>query len=222
MTHPGPPDQPEADTTRDRLLEAAERLFAENGFDGASVREVTTAARCNIASVNYHFGTKDNLYREVFQRRLSALRELRISRLNEALEQAGESATVELVLETFTSAFLEPLANESDGRLIIKLMAREMLDPHLPTEVFFKQMIDPVSQCLSDALRKVAPGLDKRSAALCVHSVVAQLVHVIHYARLRYGTDAVGWPGSDLELMARHVTRFSTAGVRSLAQGDPS
>jgi len=222
MTLDGPPAQSEGDTTRDRLLEVAERLFAEKGFDGAPVREITTAAGCNIASVNYHFGSKENLYAQVFQRRLSALREMRVSRLERALEEGGEKASVELVLETFTTAFLEPLADESEGRLIMELMSREMLNPHLPAEVFFEQMIDPVSDSLARTLRRVAPGLDDRSAKLCVHSVVGQLVHVIHYARLRFGADAAKWPGTDLELMARHITRFSTAGVQALAAGGSS
>ncbi|NOZ93160.1 MAG: CerR family C-terminal domain-containing protein [Acidobacteria bacterium] len=210
----------ESDTTRERLLESAERLFAERGYDATSVREITQAAHCNVASVNYHFGGKDNLYLQVFQRRLDALRRIRTGRLEQALEEAGDDADVELVLSTFTASFMEPLIDESEGRLIMELMAREMLDPHLPRHVLFETMIDPVRRSLASALRQVAPGLDQVSAELCVHSIVGQLVHVIHHARLRHGPDAPSWPAEELERMARHITRFSTAGVLAVAGGD--
>jgi len=212
-------DGPDTDTTRERLLEAAERLFAEKGYDGTSVREITQAARCNVASVNYHFGGKDNLYLQVFERRLDALRRLRTGRLEQALEEAGDTANVRLVLATFTASFMEPLIDESEGRLIMELMAREMLDPHLPRHVLFETMIDPVRKSLASALRRVAPGLDEENAELCVHSIVGQLVHVIHHARLRHGIDAPSWPADELDRMARHITRFSTAGVLAVASG---
>jgi AcrR family transcriptional regulator len=57
--------------TREQLLDAAERLFARRGFDATSVREITGAAACNLAAVNYHFGGKRALYREAFRRRLA-------------------------------------------------------------------------------------------------------------------------------------------------------
>jgi len=70
-----PQAQPPLETreTRDRLLEEAEPLFAERGFEATSVRDITAAAGANLAAVNYHFGGKDKLYREVFRRRLTAL-----------------------------------------------------------------------------------------------------------------------------------------------------
>jgi len=203
------------DATRERLLNAAERLFAAKGFAGTSVREITSAAGTNIASVNYHFGGKQNLYREVFHRRLASLRELRTSRLSEALQTAGDGATLELVVSTFTAAFLEPLIHDSEGRLFIELMAREMLSPHLPREVFFEEMIDPVQKSLAVALRRVEPRLDDSSARNCVHSIVGQLTHVIHLSRLRLGVDSELWPTAELQRIADHIIRFSVGGVRA-------
>ena len=55
---------------RNRLLDAAERLFAENGYNGTSIRDLTSAADCNIAAVNYHFGGKDKLYIQMFHRQM--------------------------------------------------------------------------------------------------------------------------------------------------------
>ena len=59
----------QGDPTRERILDQAEILFAQKGYQAVSVREITTAARCNLAAVNYHFGNKENLYLEVFRAR---------------------------------------------------------------------------------------------------------------------------------------------------------
>ena len=75
-------------STRQRILGAAEELFAERGFAAASLRQVTAAAKVNLAAVNYHFGSKDNLIEEVFRRRLDELSRRRLERLA-AIEAAG-------------------------------------------------------------------------------------------------------------------------------------
>ena len=90
--------------TRERLLEAAERLFAERGFRATSVRALTSEARCNVASVNYHFGGKEGLYREMFRRRLVVLREQRIAGIRRAMDEAGGGASLEVTLGAFTRA----------------------------------------------------------------------------------------------------------------------
>src|SRR5665213_146174 len=69
-------------STKERILGAAEVLFAQRGFDGASLRQLTTAAGVNLAAVNYHFGSKDKLVEEVFRRRLDALNASRLAALD--------------------------------------------------------------------------------------------------------------------------------------------
>ena len=71
--------------TKNRLLDAADALFCEKGFDGVSVRELTAAAGCNVAAVNYYFGGKDNLYAEMFRRQFGMM----IQRNMEALMEAS-------------------------------------------------------------------------------------------------------------------------------------
>src|SRR3989449_8498487 len=94
--------------TRERLLDTAERLFAEHGFRAVSVRVITSHAGCNVAAVNYYFGGKENLYREMFRRRLVALREQRISSIRQAMTEAGSGAGLELPLRAFTTPVLQP------------------------------------------------------------------------------------------------------------------
>ena len=72
-------------STKDRILSAAEELFAQHGFSGTSLRQVTGRADVNIAAVNYHFGSKENLVNEVFRRRMDEMSDHRLDALKAAL-----------------------------------------------------------------------------------------------------------------------------------------
>ena len=94
------------DTTRLSILDAAERCFAEGGFDGVSLRTITDVAGVDLALVNYHFGSKDNLLREVIARRARIVHDERVRALEMARRDAGaQSPSVEAI----ATAFLEPL-----------------------------------------------------------------------------------------------------------------
>ena len=206
-----PITNPESAHTRERLLDASERLFAEKGFRSASVRDITRDASCNIAAVNYHFGGKSNLYREVFMRRLRAIRKQRLDAIDAAMSSAGDDATLEMLLQAFTSAFVAPMVEDSSGRYWMLLLAQEMIDPQLPPATFEAEMIDPIESALVVALSQVCPELSRPDAQLCVHSLVGQLVHVVHLRRCL----ATGrWELPDL---VAHAVRFSAAGIRALS-----
>jgi AcrR family transcriptional regulator len=201
--------------TRERLLDAAERLFAENGFAATSVRDITATASSNIAAVNYHFGGKHNLYHEVFRRRMAAMRDQRIASIRQV---QGGASSLEGVLYAFATAFLQPLVDRGSGRLLIELITREMLDPQLPRELFLAEVVGPVQEALAEAIMTVTPGLEPGPARLCVVSIVGQLLQVAH--RLRRGELAPAW-GAELPPlpdMVGQIVRFSAAGVRACAR----
>jgi AcrR family transcriptional regulator len=201
---------------RERLLDAAERLFGEKGFRATSVRDITSAAGCNVAAVNYHFKGKEPLYREVFHRRLRALREARVAGAERALHEAGDRAGLETLLRAFTTAFLEPHVDRSGGRRLMQLFSRELLDPHLRPGTFQSQMIGPVQEALTRAIRKLCPGIEARAARRCATSLMAQLVHVVQLRQLPGGSRGAGEPG--LEEYADHIVRFTAAGIRGFVE----
>ena len=167
-----------SDPVRDKLLDAAEKLFAEKGFDGTSVRDITAEAKCNVAAVNYHFGGKDNLYTETFRRKLILLRDVRVTRIDEVMARGGET-TLEDLLRAFGKAFFEPLVGVSSGPRFIKLWLREMLDQRLPATMLVEETFRPVLGSLQKALIKVCPGLGEARAMSSAHAVVGQLVHLL-------------------------------------------
>jgi AcrR family transcriptional regulator len=203
--------------TRDRLLDAAEELFAEHGYAGTSVREITAAAGCNLAAVNYHFGTKRNLYREVFLRHLAQLREQRLA----ALAHAGDETAarrLDTVLIAFARAFLAPLREEPHGRIPMRLMMREIVDPYLPRDLFQSELFTPVNLALVRALSAAAPEIPERTVLLCVQSFVAQLLHVINAQRLFAIGGHRRLDPFTLAELEEHIVRFTIAGIERLRE----
>jgi len=197
--------------TREQLLDAAERLFARRGFEATSVREITSAAACNLAAINYHFGGKLALYRETFRRRLAAVRDDRVATIERALATPG--ADLESVLTSFARAFLAPLLHDGGAGQLTELIAREMVDPRLPGELFVDEFVEPVQRALAAAIVAVEPGVSGADARLCVTSMVAQFVHAVQ--RLRHAERVA--PGRvappDLPKLVRHIVRFSVGGI---------
>ena len=112
---------------RDRLLDSAEQLFADHGFDGTSIRDLAAAAGCNIASVNYYFGGKEKLYVEIWRSHLHLLRETRIASIDKVLSESVGEPSLEDLLRSFAHAFIGPLVDESGGPRLVKLMAFHMI-----------------------------------------------------------------------------------------------
>src|SRR5271169_6678602 len=111
----------ETDGTRDRILKTAERLFAARGFNGVSVRELASAANVNIASIGYHFRSKEGLLAEVYRRHCEPMIEERLRGLAAALRLAG-SARVAAIIEAFVRPALAQVDAEA-GETFIRLRA---------------------------------------------------------------------------------------------------
>ena len=205
-----------AEQTPHRLLDAAEVLFAERGYAHTSVRDITRAAGCNVAAVNYHFGSKGAMYEQMFRRRLTELREQRLAAVDRARRNRGD---LEAVLRTFANAFLEPLVDVSAGRRMMQLFMREMTDPHLPAGIFYDLMIKPVSAQFRQVLTEACEGLGEAAAQTCFFSLVGQLLQILQLQNIFAGSSDADSMMPDLSAWVDHVVRFSAAGIRASAQG---
>lgn len=199
---------------QDRLIEAAEELFCKRGFNETSVRDIAAAADCNIASVNYYFGGKDNLYVEVWRRRLAELRDVRLASIEEVMSRSGQPQLEEL-LRSYANSFVEPLIDGGRSERFVNLMAREMVDPHLPRDMFLNEMIAPVMSAFIQALQRICPWLEERQARLVILSVVGQLMQTVLSKGMFEQGNHPEVPKLDLEEMAEHIVRFSAAGIRA-------
>jgi len=204
---------------RDRLLDSAEELFCEYGFSGASIRDIAASADCNIASVNYYFGGKERLYREVWRRHLITMRDNRIASINKVMSQNGNKPKLEDLLRSFAEAFIGPLVDENKTRHLSKLMAREWIDNHLPANMFLDDIITPTLNAMRSALIKTCPGFDESKVPFVVCSIVGQLLHMLHVKAVFQQCDESSLPTFDLAKAIDHVVKFSTAGIRIYAKG---
>lgn len=201
---------------RQRLLIAAEQFFCEKGFDGTSIRDLTKAADCNVASVNYHFGSKDNLYQEVFQRHLVAMRDIRIESINRVMSGQDGEPDLENLIRAFSNAFLEPLLHKNYGRYFIKLMTREMIDQKLPHGLFLEEFVIPITVAFSRALTQFCPALNEEKKLRTMHSVIGQLVHTIRIKEMFENVDDPNVPPFDLAKTVDHIVDFSVGGILAL------
>ena len=203
---------------QDRLLNAAEELFCEHGFEATSIRDIAAVAGCNIASVNYYFGGKEQLYREVWRRHLILVRDSRLASIDKVMSQNDEQPRLEDLLRSYANTFVEPLVDESKARRFMKLMAREMIDRRLPPNMFFEEMIIPIMTALQRALVKTCPGLQQSKAQLVILSLVGQLMNALHSKTMFEQADNPELPKFDLSEVVNHIVKFSAAGIRACAE----
>lgn len=142
-------------STRDQILDSAWKLFSSRGFEDVSVRDVTNDANVNLASVSYHFGSKDGLIQEVVKKVLNPASQHRLSLLEQAVKEAGgiEEVTLQQVLESYIRPVMFPEEHGSNLDVLTRLAARYLIerDYDVPNSVLalfgevFKQYIGIIS-----------------------------------------------------------------------------
>jgi AcrR family transcriptional regulator len=207
--------------THERILDAAQKLFAEKGLDATSVRDITAAAECNVAAVNYHFGGKENLYVESFRAMLGPLRDQRMAMMDELMAR-DPAPTLEEYLASFAEGFLEPLVDESIGRRFMLFVSREISDQNLPTGLFLDEFIRPLIARAVESLARVGVPLAPEQAFYCIFSVIGQLLHAVKGQHMSAQLERTGAVPFDLGGFVEHFVRFSAAGIRACALDQPA
>jgi AcrR family transcriptional regulator len=217
------------DVTPGRILDAAERLFLDHGYDGTSSRMITAAAQVNLAAVNYHFGGKGGLFQAMLARRLDALHEARLALLEAELAAAGGKP---LACERILAALFIPaltLARDArrGGADFLRLLGRAYVDPSPALRAFLSERYAPSIGRFKDAFAQALPHLAARELAWRLHFVMGALAYTLA------GTDA--WKliaalnptetGNDRRLLQR-LAPFLIAGLQAplpdLSRPDPA
>jgi AcrR family transcriptional regulator len=201
--------------TRERLLTHAARLFADSGFHKVTVREISTAAGANVAAVNYHFGDKMGLYREVVDRCLAIIEVTNLDAI-----KAGEGADAATQLGAFIRVFVDRLLAPKPDMQIQQIMMHEMTDPTPMMEVIARRVMRPRLSYLCKVIGALMnrPPAD-RAVVHCAASVQAQCLMTKMLPSMSRMN--VGIPGApDAAEIADHITAFSLAGIRELRERD--
>ncbi len=146
--------------TKDRILDAAEKLYAEYGFAETSTRAITHAAGVNLAAVNYHFGSKEGLFRDLVARRFDPINAERIARLD-ALEALGEPS-LEQVLEALVAPILALRLNDPRGAGLLVQITGRLTSPKQTHTDELGEIFRKTSERFMAALRRCIPELGER------------------------------------------------------------
>ena len=219
-------------STKDRLLDAAEYLFAEKGFNDVSIRELAAAAEVNVAAVNYHFQGKENLFHEVILRRFVVQRDRTLAALDGLLAETDGHPRVDQVIETLVRQHLEGALASPGSASFLALMARQMQPGHAHMAgTFFREMVAPIFGGFSRSIIAARPCLESEQVSWISASMVGQIHHFIMRWQKRQDMESdpeslqimlksfppLELPVTDyIEQVTEHVTRFSTAAIDGL------
>ncbi|QDQ29404.1 TetR/AcrR family transcriptional regulator [Chitinimonas arctica] len=148
--------------TATRILDAAEELFVEHGFEATSMRMITQRAEVNLAAVNYHFGSKDALFKGVFTRRLTPLTQLAVQNLDGLEAEAGERPlAVERIMQAFMDAALDIAYDPKRGGVIfVRLLSRTFIETHPVLRESLPRHYEELVARYAQATAKALPELD--------------------------------------------------------------
>jgi AcrR family transcriptional regulator len=176
-----------AGDTRSRILDAGERLFMEHGFDGTSMRMITSQAGVNLAAVNYHFGTKELLIQEVFRRRLTHLNQSRLAALDQLeAEAAGAPIKPSRIVDAFFGTALRMAADvEGGGHTFMCLLGRTYTEPNEFVRQFLAEEYAECVERFLAALYRALPEVDRNEILWRFHFMMGAMSYAIA------GTDAL-------------------------------
>jgi AcrR family transcriptional regulator len=208
--------QPE---TKQRILNAAEHLFAADGYHATSLRGITTAATVNLAAVNYHFGSKEALLEAVIVRRLSPLNEVRLGKLEALLkkaEQANGVPSVREILRTFVEPTLYLRQQGSDTEDFVALIGRILAEPRGVAMSIFIHHMEPLMIRLFQALTLSLPELSHQALFWRLHFVIGSLSHIMRcHERHSMVPDDVSID-LPVEELVEFFLDFTTAGIEEM------
>jgi AcrR family transcriptional regulator len=207
--------------TRERILDAAEHLFMAHGYEGTSMRQITSEASVNLAAVNYHFGSKESLMQEVFRRRLDWLNEERMRVLNAMeAEAAGKPLKASQIVDGFFGTLLRMANDEERGGItFLRLLGRTLTDPSEFIRTFLAHEYAAVVNRYKEALFKALPDVPKAEIVWRFHFMLGATSYAIA------GTDALrlitDWQIEEvdrvdrIDLLLPRLMSFLLGGLRS-------
>jgi AcrR family transcriptional regulator len=198
--------------TKDRILDAAERLFARDGFEATSLRAITAEAQVNLAAVNYHFQSKDALVQAVIGRRMGPVTAQRLALLD-AYET--ESGGAPLPLEKILDAFLRPIMEMvgSHVREIVPLIGRLYTEPGDFADRLYKQQFEMLAKRFVPAFRRALPELTPEELFWRLHFSIGAMSHTLAASKMLELMSAGRCDISDAEGTLARVKAFILGGL---------
>jgi len=199
--------------TRAKILRVAEELFAARGLDGVSMRDITSKAEIDLALVNYHFGTKEKLYKDVIARRADVISRAR----QRALAKLGETAALPEIIDAFFDPLFRRLRMGDEGWRHYGALVGQISNSRRFTE-FQHEHLDPTAELFVDAFCRVAPGVERKTFywayLLMIGNLVQVLVGTDRLHLLSHGESDV----HDIGVAQRELCTYVLGGIEGLIQ----
>jgi AcrR family transcriptional regulator len=205
----GPTMTRPSEVTRERILKAAERLFAERGYEATSIRAIVAKARVNQAAINYHFAGKDGLYREVLRAAFRALTEHQLAHVEEMKAMSREQALVEFVRHQ-----LQPLIGRDELSRHLRIFNWEAVRP---TAVFRKLLSEEAAPFMGvavDLVRRFLPDADQRTLVVAAIWLIGQCnVFMRNREQLSGPPVNLSLDESAIEFIGMMISRWAIGGL---------
>jgi len=204
------------DSTQEKLLASACKVFAENGFKNTTVRDICNRAEVNVAAINYHFGSKEKLYEAVWE---YANREAVKNRMDELA--LSKSANPEKRLRLFVKALLYNILYQDRPEWDFRIVAHEMIEPTGAFDKIIDRMIRPGFLFLHDLVSEIlGEGVPEEKVKRCSLSIIGQCLYyrfanpVVQQIFPEQTFDEKG-----LEELTDHITEFSLSALKQMRRG---
>jgi TetR/AcrR family transcriptional regulator, regulator of cefoperazone and chloramphenicol sensitivity len=198
-----------SDFIRDRILKTAARLFAERGYDATNIRTLAAKARVNQAAINYHFKTKDGLYREVLRAAIHALTEHQLSHAQEKQAMPRERALAEFVRDQ-----LRPLSARDDVSRYIHVLNWEAVRPTAVYRQLVSEEAAPFMGFAVDLIRRFLPEADQRTLSMAAIWLMGQCHIFVRYReQLARAPVSLNLNESGVDQLSALISAWALAGL---------
>lgn len=201
--------------TRDKIIHAAEEIFAENGFDGTSVRQIALKAGVPVTLVTYHFDSKLGVYRAIFEARTPTIVEQRKAGLTLAAMEDDPRRMLELIVKAVLTPMLK-LRSIEGSSLFGTLLAREVNDPRSVERGIVRDLLDPVAELVMERLRVALPTLSDLQINWAYQTMVGVMAYVMSDAGRIAGLSGGVADPNDTDTTIRSLTTLLLHGLTGL------
>lgn len=201
---------------REQILDVAEALFADRGYFGASIREITDAGGVRLSAVNYHFGSKEALFGQVIKRRAALLNSERLSMLHGPVQGRSREQKVRHVIRAFYKPLLHRIITGDAGWKNYCRLISQVAMNHLWIDQFIAPMFNEAAHEFFAVLRTIAPEADDRAIMGSFEFMMAALLYVFADNGRINSFSSGHLSSSEMEIRTADMEEFCVAGVMRL------
>ena len=201
--------------TKEQILDAAERMFAENGIHAVSLRAIIAEADVNLAAVHYHFGSKDALVEAVFERRVGPVNEARLAWLDRLEAEWDGAPPVEEVLRAFVTPAIQLAMDSERGRTFMKTCGRFYTEAGDQLQPIFDRLFRKIIERYVAAFQKACPELPPAELLWRFHFTVGVMVHTLLDSEKLRRISCGACDPSDVEAVVERMVNFAAAGMKT-------